>query len=386
MAAAVGSSVLDVYNPIFYAQEALVWLQNTLGIANTVHRGFEAERSRGLGDTISIRRPGTFTVGNAPDTAVGLDTESVDITLNQWKEVKFALTDKELAYTGERIIQEHIGPAAYALANNIDAALWALYADVGARTAWGTASAATELAAVRKKMFDNQVPMNMGNLYFGMGSTMESELLADAIFTQHQGAGELGVQTAISGRMGTKFGMELYAAQNCPSHTSGTATDLAGEIDNAGGYAKGATSIVVDGLTNAQTFTAGDTLTIQGDTTAYSITANATVAGGEATFSISPPLQVAAADDADVTLVSDDETEVGLAYHRNAFALAMAPLPEIGNELGARVAVVQDPQTGLALRSRLYYVGNSSQVHVALDCLYGVKTLDARLAVRVENP
>ena len=385
MAASVGSSVLDVYNPIFYAQEALVWLQNTLGIANTVHRGFEAERSRGLGDTISIRRPGTFTVGDAPDTAVGLDTESVDITLDQWKEVKFALTDKELAYTGERIIQEHIGPAAYALANNIDAALWALYADVGARTAWGTASAAAELAAVRKKMFDNQVPLNMGNLYFGMGSTMESELLADAIFTQHQGAGELGVQTAISGRMGTKFGMELYAAQNCPSHTSGTTTDLAGAVNNASGYAKGATSIALDAL-GTGTILAGDTLTFAGHTTEYAVTADVTIAANAATVAISPPLQAAVADDEVVTLVSDDETEVGLAYHRNAFALAMAPLPEIGNELGARVAVVQDPQTGLALRSRLYYVGNSSQVHVALDCLYGVKTLDARLAVRVENP
>jgi len=385
MAAAVGSSVLDVYNPIFYAQEALVWLQNTLGIANTVHRGFEAERSRGLGDTISIRRPGTFTVGDAPDTAVGLDTESVDITLNQWKEVKFALTDKELAYTGERIIQEHIGPAAYALANNIDAALWALYTDVGARTAWGTATAAAELAAVRKKMFDNQVPLNMGNLYFGMGSTMESELLADAIFTQHQGAGELGVQTAISGRMGTKFGMELYAAQNCPSHTSGTTTDLAGAVNNASGYAKGATSIALDAL-GTGTILAGDTLTFAGHTTEYAVTADVTIAANAATVAISPPLQAAVADNEVVTLVSDDETEVGLAYHRNAFALAMAPLPEIGNELGARVAVVQDPQTGLALRSRLYYVGNSSQVHVALDCLYGVKTLDPRLAVRVENP
>jgi hypothetical protein len=234
-------------------------------------------------------------------------------------------------------------------------------------------------------MFDNQVPLNMGNLYFGMGSTMESELLADAIFTQHQGAGELGVQTAISGRMGTKFGMELYAAQNCPSHTSGTTTDLAGAVNNASGYAKGATSIALDAL-GTGTILAGDTLTFAGHTTEYAVTADVTIAANAATVAISPPLQAAVADNEVVTLVSDDETEVGLAYHRNAFALAMAPLPEIGNELGARVAVVQDPQTGLALRSRLYYVGNSSQVHVALDCLYGVKTLDPRLAVRVENP
>ena len=382
--AAVGSSVLDVYNPVFYAQEALIWLQNTLGIAQTVHRGFEAERSRGLGDTISIRRPQTFTVGNAPDTAVGLDTESVDITLDQWKEVKFALTDKELAYTGDRIITEHIGPAAYALADTIDAALWNLYDEIPNRRVWGNSAAAVELAAVRKKLFDQKVPMNMGNLYFGMGSTQESELLEDAIFTQHQGAGELGVQTGISGRVGTKFGMELYAAQNCPSHTGGGTGDAAGAVNNGAGYAAGSTSIALDAL-GTGTLKKGDTITFAGHSTEYVLTADATITTNAATVTISPALTAAVIDDEVVAIDDGSPSEVGLAYHRNAFALAMAPLPEIGNELGARVAVVQDPQTGLALRSRLYYVGDSSQVHVALDCLYGVKVLDEQLAVRVED-
>jgi hypothetical protein len=381
--AAVGSSVLDVYNPVFYAQEALVWLKNSLGIANTVHRGFEAERSRGLGDTISIRRPQTFSVENAPGTAVGLDTESVSITLDQWKEVKFALTDKELAYTGERIINEHIGPAAYALANNIDAALWDQYIYVGNRVAHNTAAdkAVDNLTTVRKALFDAQVPMTAGDIYYGFDSTVEQDLLQDTVFSNFDGAGQIGVDTQVNGRLGRKFGLDLFAGQNVNAHTSGTTTDLAGAINGAA--AKGATSLTLDAL-GTGTITAGDTLTIAGDTTSYAVTAAVTIAANAATVSISPPLQVAADDDAVVTLVSDDETGVGLAYHRNAFALVMAPLPELGNELGARVATVQDPDTGLALRSRVYYVGNSSQVHVALDCLYGVKTLDARLACRVE--
>jgi hypothetical protein len=63
----------------------------------------------------------------------------------------------------------------------------------------------------------------------------------------------------------------------------------------------------------------------------------------------------------------------------------MAPLPETGNELGARVATVSDPVTKLSLRSRLYYVGNSSEVHVAIDCLYGVETLDNNMCYRMQE-
>ena len=61
----------------------------------------------------------------------------------------------------------------------------------------------------------------------------------------------------------------------------------------------------------------------------------------------------------------------------------MAPLPELPDELGAKVATVSDPVTGLSVRSRIYYVGDSSEVHVALDVLYGVKTLDNNMAVRL---
>jgi hypothetical protein len=71
-----------------------------------------------------------------------------------------------------------------------------------------------------------------------------------------------------------------------------------------------------------------------------------------------------------------------LAFHRNFAALAMAPLTTIGREIGgARIETVIDEDTGLALRSRMYYVGDSSRVYVALDVLYGLDVLDPNLAV-----
>jgi hypothetical protein len=57
----------------------------------------------------------------------------------------------------------------------------------------------------------------------------------------------------------------------------------------------------------------------------------------------------------------------------------------MGAQLGAQIETVTDPQTGLSIRSRLYYEGNSSAVHVALDVLFGVKVLNPNMAVKLRN-
>src|SRR5438874_1427443 len=94
---------LGNYNPTFYAAEALLILYKALGMAGRVYRGYD--RNPGdLGDTIKLRRPGTFTAQDAPGSATDIKPDSLSITLNQWKEVRFSLTDQELAYTGQRII------------------------------------------------------------------------------------------------------------------------------------------------------------------------------------------------------------------------------------------------------------------------------------------
>jgi len=382
------ANTLGVYNPIFYAQEALKHLHLNLGMAGRVHRGYEQERrTYGKGDTISIRRPSTFAAADAPATAADLTTESVDITLNKWREVKFKLTDKELASTTEQIIAEHIEPAAYELARDLDVNMVSLYKDVGAGVAYNTAAnkAATNCAGVRKLLVDAGVPMgDLRKLHLMVDTTVEQDFLLDTAFALQSGAGDEGTAVQRTGSLGMKYGFNVFANQNTPSHTGGTGAALSGAVNGA--TAKGATTVAIDGLTNGETFLAGDTFTIAGDSQTYALTADATVATGAISASISPPLQAAAADNAVVTFnATDDYSGVNLAWHQNAFALVLAPLPEMGNELGAKVASVTDPVTRLSLRSRVYYVGNSSEVHVALDILYGYKTLDSRFAARLNR-
>jgi hypothetical protein len=381
------ANTLGVYNPIFYAQEALVQLEKALGMASRVYMGYDTERrAYGLGETINIRRPATFTVGDAPATAQDVTTETVSMTLDKWREVKFKLTDKELAFTGERIINDHIRPAAYALADDIDQKLIDLSYDIGnLQDATGSAWSITTIPQlVRKPLFDAHCPLDADAMHIMVGGQEESELLSESGFVQMQGAGDQGVTTQMRGTLGRKFGFEVFANQNVASLSSVTdLTDTAGAVNGA--VTKNTTSVSVDGLQASGTILRGTGVTFAGDDTIYAVAADAAITSNAATITLSHGLKADIADNAVATFTNQTAGTQCLGFHKNAFGLVMAPLSEMGNELGANVATVSDPVTGLSLRSRVYYVGNSSEVHVALDVLYGVKTLDPRLAVRVAS-
>ena len=379
------ANTLGFYNPAFYANEALIHLRKALGFANRIHLGYDAERRTfDRGDTINIKTPSTFTVQNAPATAEDLDTGSTSLILDQWKEVKFKLSDKELAFTGQQIINDHISPAAYAIADFIDQQGVALYADVP----WYADATATpvpgDLAAAYKVLFNNNVPVwDQQNLHMMIDGDMQEALTSNSAFAQHQGAGSEGVATQMRGTLGRKYGFEVFANQNTPSHTKGTASTPTLAVD--GLTAKGATTINLDAGTVTGTLVPGDTFVIAGNTQRYAVTNTVTAATNAFVgVEITPALVEAAADDAVVTASLDNHVS-NLGFHRNFAAIAFGKLPVMGRELGAKVASVQDPVTGLAIRSRMYYVGNSSEVHVALDVLFGYKTLNPNLAMRLRG-
>ncbi len=378
-------NALGNYNETFFAQEALIQLEEVMGLANRVHRDFDSV-TRAKGNVIQIRRPSTFTATDAPATATDLTPDSVSITLDQWKEVKFLLTDKDLSLSNERIISDHIRPAAVALANQIDQTLAALYIKIPWRSAMTATPVLADLSKIHKIMFDNKVPMNDGLLNFMIdGATNVAFLDALAAAGQHAGTQDPALRRASLGRL---FDFDVWANQNTPTHTGGVAADFTGAIDEGSDYAAGVTTVHVDQITSGATILEGDTFLITGDTQAYVLTKDGyNETTGDIDIDFDPPLKQAVLNNAVVTftLAGTDRTQ-NMAFHRNAFALAMAPLSTMGGELGAKIATATDPKTSLSLRSRMYYVGNSSEVHIALDVLYGVGVLDVNLAVRGTQP
>lgn len=379
------SNTLGNYDPIFYAQEALIALNKALGMAGRVHRGYDPNPQQ-KGSVINITRPSVFEATEV-NTSTGGTTqavtpENVSITLDTWKEVKFGLTDKELTFTKEKIITDHITPAAYALADAIDQSLVALYKKIPWKEAISSTPVVTDITGVRKALFNNRVPMN--DLHFMVDGDVEAGLLALSAFATADGSGQAGIDTQLRGSLGTRYGFEFFANQNTPAHTSGTAADVAGALN--ADIAVGDTQFVIKSLTDTQTFKAGDIVKITGDSQQYVLTENATVSSNTITAKVYPAIKKAASADALVTLVlpsgSGGTKNQCLAFHRHAFALAMAPLSDMGGRLGAQIATVADPVTNLSIRSRLWYEGNTSTVKVALDALWGVQVLNPNLAVR----
>lgn len=376
------ANTLSVYDPLFYAQEAIIQLEKALGMSNRVHRGYDKSPQQ-KGSVISISRPSTFTAQDAPSADQGILAGEVQITLDKWKEVKFSLSDKELTFTTDKIINDHIRPAAYALADNIDQNLTLLYRDVPWYKQNSTPCAVADITGTQKIMFNNMVPEDETMRHLMLSGTQREEFLNLSAFSQWQGAGGEGVDTQMRGTLGMKYGYEVFANQNVQTHVTGVSADATGAL--VGAHTRGQNTVSFNGVTNAGTFKKGDTFVIAGNTQRYvfvDATTTASGAGAVTDATVYPALaqDYNNADVITITLLSGDQ---GLAFHRNAFALAMAPLSELGNELGAKIATVTDPVTGLSIRSRLFYVGDSSLVKVALDVLYGVKTLDGNLACRL---
>lgn len=382
------SNVLANYNPIFYAQKALDYLHNSMGMARTVFMGLDEEyKSRQQGDTITVKRPSRFTVQDAPSNAQDLAVETVTMTLAYWREVKFKLTDKEVAIATERIIREHVAPAATELANDIDTKLALLanyvpwFTDLNA----SPGSVVTDMTAARKVLFDNKVPLaDQANMFAMVDGTFEAGLLGNSAFTQYNGAGTTGEQSQIMGSIGKRFGLNWFANQNVQSHVKGTAST--GTLALVGAHSKFGTTVTLDAVSVTGTLTAGDSFVLAGNSQRYTVLATVTASGNAfPAVAISPPLVQDYADNT-VATVSLDDHVMNLAYHRNAFGLVMAKLPdELLRGLGVQVASIQDPVTGLSIRAAIYAVPNSSEVHCKLDVLYGVVALNPNLAMRMRG-
>jgi hypothetical protein len=371
------------YDPYFYAAAALMQLNKRLGMAAFVHRDLESEKGQERGSTIRLRRPGKFVAQDMPiaeGSASDISPDYMDLVLDQWKGTLFGLTDKELSYTKERVINEHIDPAAIAVADAIDASLQDLALDVPWIVDDDATTPINDFSNMRERLFLNLAPRS-GDYFYQLDNVLQKRYEQEEVFYQ----ANTGVDAATlqrDGFLGRKFGFVMFANQNEPAYETSTIT-LTSPVAT-GVQAKGSTSLIIGGSSGSGDATKGTVITITGDPQKYAITADVSVGSTGFTAAISPPLAQATAGAEVIAFDEDAATSIGLGFHRQAFALAMAPLSTAGNGLGIRMATMADPITGLVLRTRLWASGGSAKVFVGIDALWGRRTLDPNLAVRLQ--
>lgn len=211
----MGNTILT---PSIIAKEALMQLKNNAIMANVVHRDYENEFAA-VGDTITVRKPATFTANEYQQSAgitVQDATETgVPVKMDKLLDVSFAVTSKEMSLDIEDFSEQFLKPAMSAFADKVDKYLIGLESQVTNRVD-GTGAKADMIAA-RKYLTDGAAPLQ--NRYYVYNSDIEAELLSTDLFVGANTTGDEG--TALrEANLGRKFGLDCYVDQNIANAVS----------------------------------------------------------------------------------------------------------------------------------------------------------------------
>lgn len=205
--------------PDIIAREALMVLRNNAVMANLVHRDYSSEFVAGVGDTITIRKPASFSAKEYNGSIEVQDaTETgVEVKMDKHLDVSFAVTSKQMSMDISDFSRELLVPAMQAFLDKIDSYLIGLASDVTNRVT-KTDDARADIVAARKFLTKAAAPLTERNYVYG--SDTEADLLNTDLFIHADKVGDEG--TALrEASLGRKFGMNFYVDQNADAANVG---------------------------------------------------------------------------------------------------------------------------------------------------------------------
>jgi hypothetical protein len=302
----------DAYIPEVWAAESLMILTNNLIAANLVHRDFEDEVAN-FGDVVNTRRPNDFTMKrkNDSDSVTVQDAVSpnVAVKLDQHLHTSFMIKDGEESKGFKNLVEVYLEPAIISIAQGVDEIVTGMTYQYLANCVGqlGVDATKSSVISARDTMNQNKVPVNGRNLL--ISSPTEAALLNIDEFVTADKVGDEG-SALREGSLGRKYGFQIFMDQNQPSIATGN-TIVTGEVDNAGGYAAGATTMTVDGFVAA--ITNGSWFVVEGDLTPQQVVS--TIGGATPTsITFTPGLKSGVVDDADITSYTPGAIDNGAGY------------------------------------------------------------------------
>jgi len=377
------ANVLTDLSQTYIMPQALQVLRENCVMPALINQDYKNEAAQ-RNQTIRVQLPQDMSTANDFNPAAGssstdLDDPYVDITLSNWKYKQFEMSDKEMFDSvSNGVIPSAMDAAIKSIANAIDLSILNLYKEF--KYWYGvpgtTPDESADIIGVRQKLQENLAPQ--GDRRLVMDTNAEAKFL-----DLYEKANETGTTEALrNASLGRLFGLDTYIDQLIPKHTSGTLT-AANDIAAKAIYAIGTTAITLDdsgGGALTETLVQGDKITFAGDSTIYTVTADATAAANEIAITIFPGLAVATADGT-VATVSDSGWVPNLCFHRDAMCLAMRPLQDADEMTSesSTIVVQTDPVSGIPLRMETWRSPSYSTRYWKFDVLYGVKLLRPEL-------
>lgn len=388
------------------AKESLAILKNMLGFAANVNRDFEAEftgnQARGYspGQTINIKRPPRYQYRSGRVSVPQATTENtIPLTLSQGG-CDLGFTGLERAVSVQQLEQK-IMAAVAAVANEIDRqgldmAHYAAFNTIGTvGTVPATQAAAIALVTQGQQRLDEMGAPRDRQRTFILNPAMNAGLvqgMAGLFNGQDKIAAQFG-----SGVVVPSLGLTYAMDQNVVNHVNGTCA--AGT--NVNGAGQTGSSIAVAAITG--TLTKGTVVSFPGSFavnpqsrqstgTLAQFVLTADVANGATSLPISPAI-VTSGPFQNVTAsptTGQAFTFIGaasatyatnVAYHRDAFTLAMVPMDAPMAAGGVDVSVMSDQ--GLSVKVTKYYDPINDFNGMRLDVLFGWAATYPEMAVKL---
>lgn len=387
--------------PVQVTRKALMILHQKLTFTGTINRQYDDQFGKTgakIGDTVKLRLPNQYTVGTGQTITVQ-DTieQSVDLVVGTQKHVAMSLNTAELTLKLDDFSERVIEPAMSVLAANIESEVFNLVKDVFQQngtpgTRPNTLLTFTDAGAILTNALAPQAPRCV------QVSPMTMAVMVDALKGLFQDSQEISTQYR-EGLIGRSAGFDWYQNTMVPRIRNGST--VAGLTVSTAGQT-GAT-LTINGTVNGSTFIKGQVFTCAGvnrvhpetkvDTgilQQFVITQDVTATGTSVTLPIAPAIVTTGpqknvtgspAAAAALTFVgaANASYEVGVAYHRDAFAIAFADLymPK-GIDWGAR-----EVMDGISMRIIRDYSVMDDTIPTRVDVFYGMKAIRPQLAVRI---
>lgn len=395
-------------NPVIYTDECLRILTNNIVLGAKVSRAQQDQFGKDamkIGDTINIRRPARFTVSSgAAFSAQDYTETSIPLVVNTQKHIDTSFTSSDMTLKLQDFSNRVLKPKMIQLAQQIDIDGY-VHAKNTVGNLTGTAGTSPNnvsfLFDIGKKLDDFSAPRD-GDRYLAadQGSTASLVAAITGFFNpQSQVSSQYQDGVFVDGT--NTVGLKIAMSQNIARHTVGPLGGTPAVNGASQGLTAGwanTTSLVTNGWTAsaANRLKAGDIFTIAnvfsvnpvtrqstGQLMQFVVTADANSDGsGNLTAVISPaiisagPFQNVNAAPANGALITVNGTAStayarNIAWHKDAFALAVVPMVDLAFAGGWGAVRTQN---GFSLRVFRQAAISTDTVGNRVDALYGWAT------------
>lgn len=345
-------------------------------LQNFVSRGVESKLAN-AGDTVNVPIAPDF--GIASDWVPGsnivpsaVTQTRAQVVLNKSKQIVKGFTDAELSMSAYDLVQNYATSMAKSIMQAVNKDLYLellktpYFVDATAGISEDSiADAGTKLSENEVGLIDRRLVGSPGMI----GALRKIDVFRDVDTN--------GTNSVIrDGRITRQYGFDIYENNIISKYTP---ADVVGAVNNATGYAAGATSVACDGFNDdAAPVRVGDMFKFgAGDTNWHTVTSTTQSSGDTVEISFTPALSAAILDDATITVTPTQSvlafTPGALAFAARAYATAPKP--------GAMANVVN--VQGLPVRITTWTDSATLNLNVAYDILYGMTMVNPKRIVRV---